>query len=468
MFGGNTGSGNVRARLKACAFGTAALAALAASSLRGGVVVDQSTVSFNQVRGGAEIRYTLGGDPAIVTLEIQTNTLANGTGEWVDIGGENVQHVSGNVNRIVRDAGSQRSIIWRASKDIPERIFTNGTIRAVVTAWATNAPPDYMVVGLDKENDVRFYASSSYLPFGFTSDVYRTTALLMRKVPAAGVVWTMGLPPDDSRSKVDSEGNDPERTIQHLVMLTEDYYMGVYEVTQGQYTNMCSKSNNSAFSNLADAPLRPMESIGMDELRGQSTAFGDGIWWPKTGHQVTGTSVIGQLRSKSGLDGFDLPTAAQWEYACRAGTTTVFSWGTDAVNTNYCWYSDNTSKEVNRNGSSYHAAHVVGTRLPNNFGLYDMHGNVEEICLDRITVGDPYRATFVADWEQGCVTIDPDGGMVGDNGTGSATSANQIVKAGGSAAEGTRQMRSGSRWTGGYTFKSYFIGFRLWHPARFN
>ncbi len=459
MFGGNTGSGNVRARLKACAFGTAALAALAASSLRGGVVVDQSTVSFYQVRGGAEIRYTLGGDPAIVTLEIQTNTLANGTGEWVDIGGENVQHVSGDVNRIVRDAGSQRSIIWRASKDIPERIFTNGTIRAVITAWATNAPPDYMVVGLEKANDVRFYASTNYLPFGFTSDVYRTTALLMRKVPAAGVVWKMGAVDGEGNRNNDKTRNDFAYDTQHLVMLTEDYYMGVYEVTQGQYTNMCGKTNYSQFSNLPDAPLRPVDCVGMKALRGQSTAFGDGIWWPKTGHQVAADSAIGQLRSKSGLDGFDLPTAAQWEYACRAGTTTAFNWGSNSVNGDYCWNPENVTNAVSRTGEKLKAAQVVGTRLPNAWGLYDMHGNVEECCLDRISSGDDYKGTFAADWEKGGVTVDPGGENVG--------SATQIVKAGGSAAEGARQMRSGARWWGGWSYDAYFIGFRLWHPARF-
>ena len=435
---------------------------------RAGVVMDAANVAFNQVRGGAEITYTLGDEPAIVTLEIQTNTLANGEGDWVDVGGENVQHVSGDVNCIVRETGTQRKIYWKACKDMPERIFTNGTIRAVLTAWATNAPPDYLVVGLRKSNDVRFYASTNYLPGGFSSDAYRTTELLMRKVPAAGVVWKMGIMPNDAGQTINTEGDDPARTIPHLVMLTEDYYMGVYEVTQGQYTNMCSKSNNSEFNNLPDAPLRPVESIGVAELRGQDTAFGSGIWWPKTGHQVTDDSVIGQLRAKTGLDGFDLPTSAQWEYACRAGTATAYSWGTDDVKGAYCWHSGNTTNAVNRNGGQRHAAQVVGTRLPNAWCLYDMHGNVEEICLDRITVGDPYRATFVADWAQGGVTIDPDGGEVGDNGSGSASAHTQIVKNGGSAAEGVRQMRSGARWTGGTTFKSYFIGFRLWHPAKFN
>ena len=429
-------------------------------ALHAGVVMDQSTIEFRQVKGGAEIVYTLGADPAIVTLEIQTNTLANGAGEWLDIGGWNVQSVFGDVNRIVRETGTQRKIYWKASKDMPDRIFKDGTIRAVLTAWATNAPPDYMVVGLREANDVRFYASTNYLPGGFSSDAYRTTELLMRKIPAAGVVWKMGGVDGEGNRSNDSTRNDFDYDIQHNVMLTEDYYMGVYEVTQAQYTNMCSKSNGAYFNNQADSPLRPMENICMKEMRGQTTAFGDGIWWPKTGHQVASDSAIGQLRTRTGLGDFDLPTAAQWEFACRAGTTTAFSWGENSVNTAYCWYTSNSPKETARNGSSYFAPQAVGTKRPNAFGLYDMHGNVEECCLDRNISGDAYKATFAADWEKGGVTIDPDGG-------GMSATTTLIVKAGGSSAEGARQMRSGSRWTGGWSYAGYFIGFRLWHPARF-
>ncbi len=434
-------------------------------ALHAGVVMDQSSVEFRQVKGGAEIAYTLGDEPAIVTLEIQTNTLANGAGEWLDIGGWNVQSVFGDANRIVRETGTRRTIYWKASKDMPERVFKDGTIRAVLTAWATNAPPDYLVVGLKAANDWRFYASTNYLPGGFSSDAYRTTELLMRKIPAAGVVWKMGIMPNDAGQTINDQGDDPARTIPHLVMLSEDYYMGVFEVTQAQYTNMCNKSNNSYFNNQSDSPVLPIENIGMGEIRGQTTAFGDGIWWPKTGHEVTSASAIGQLRTKTGLEGFDLPTAAQWEYACRAGTTTRYSFGDD-INGDYCWYSSNSPKIVARNGTSYNAPHPVGTKLPNAFGLYDMHGNVEECCLDRINHGDYYTATFASDWAQGGVTIDPDGGMVGSTASGT-TGATQIAKLGGSCAESARQMRAGARWTGGWSYAGYFIGFRLWHPARF-
>jgi formylglycine-generating enzyme required for sulfatase activity len=91
--------------------------------------------------------------------------------------------------------------------------------------------------------------------------------------------------------------------------------------------------------------------------------------WPAS-NAVDSTSCLGKLRSWTGLD-FDLPTEAQWEYACRAGTTTTYSYGNSA-NGSYMWYGDNSSWTT----------HEVGTKQPNPWGLYDMHGNVFEWCLD--------------------------------------------------------------------------------------
>ena len=100
-------------------------------------------------------------------------------------------------------------------------------------------------------------------------------------------------------------------------------------------------------------------------IRGSS----NGTKWPSSS-AVDTSSFMGKLRMRTGFD-FDLPTEAQWEFACRAGTTTTYYWG-DSMNDNYVWYSGNSSN----------TSHIVGTKVPNSWGLYDMSGNAYEWCLD--------------------------------------------------------------------------------------
>ena len=95
---------------------------------------------------------------------------------------------------------------------------------------------------------------------------------------------------------------------------------------------------------------------------------------------MDGTSFLGKLRAKTGLDTFDLPTEAQWEYACRAGTTSTYNNGgnTEDDLKTLGRYSGNTTD--GRGGYTQHT--TVGSYAPNAWGLYDMHGNVFEWCLD--------------------------------------------------------------------------------------
>ena len=459
--------------LRAIALGIGILGS--ASSLFGvGPQIDPSTVHFAAEGPKAVITYTLSGAPAIVTMEVQTNTLDNGAGEWVDIGGWNVQHVKGDVNRLVRDVGTVRTIEWKAYKDIPNRKIGEGRIRAVLTAWATNAPPDWLVVGLTKQDDVRFYASTNYLPHGFGDYSYKTTELLMRRIPAAGVVWTMGSDPVES-------AYDATRDIRHRVMLTEDYYMGVYEVTQGQYTNMCDKVNYSFWQftrksefdmmscdywrDITDTSVLPVDNVGMAALRGMTGKYDNpsDLWFPRDGHKLAPTSAIGQLRAKSGLDGFDLPTSAQWEFACRAGTTSAFNHGKNTDVAQVAWYhGDSGEVKLLSDGKIYCPTHPVGEKQPNAWLLYDMHGNVEEYCNGRTPAGDEYVATFAPDWAKGGVTVDPDDGL---EATGSPTCC---PKRGGSVQENVNVARSGANNVGGVQYSDKFIGFRLWLPAKFN
>jgi len=125
-----------------------------------------------------------------------------------------------------------------------------------------------------------------------------------------------------------------------------------------------------------------VEYVSYNTIRG---SVADGINWPDTGGSVKADTFLGRIRARTGL-AFDLPTEAQWEYACRAGTVTALNSGKDLTHRYKCpnmaevgWYWNNWSDGK----GGYTDAHAkVGMYLPNAWGLYDMHGNVWEGCLD--------------------------------------------------------------------------------------
>ena len=100
-------------------------------------------------------------------------------------------------------------------------------------------------------------------------------------------------------------------------------------------------------------------------------------------------SFLGKLRAKTGQT-FDLPTEAQWEYACRAGTTTALNTGKNLTSTGWDYAMDEAGRYSynQKDGKGGYSEHTkVGSYLPNAWGLYDMHGNVGEWCLDWYTAG---------------------------------------------------------------------------------
>jgi formylglycine-generating enzyme required for sulfatase activity len=210
----------------------------------------------------------------------------------------------------------------------------------------------------------------------------RSKELWLRRIPAG--TFTMGSPTDE----VGRFSNE----TQHQVTLTQDFFIGIFECTQAQWSRVMGSNPSDSYYSGA---YHPVDKVSYDMIRGSSSEGGAG--WPRAGHVVDATSFMGKLRAKTGLM-FDLPTSAQWEYACRAGTTTALNSGKNLTSAS----SDIAMSEVGcyRYKDGYRNGHMeVGSYLPNAWGLYDMHGNVQEWCLDwyikpdSTSAGDPVGPT---------------------------------------------------------------------------
>ena len=227
---------------------------------------------------------------------------------------------------------------------------------------------NYLVVNL--ENGEKRYTNETP---DLSKDICRTTELWLRRISAG--TFTMGSP--------DTElGRDSDEK-QHLVTLTRDYYIGIFECTQRQW-ELIMGNRPSHFDNSEYYMTRPVEQVSYNDIRGESTT--DGVGWPEFGHAVDADSFLGRLREKTGLE-FDIPTEAEWEYACRAGTTTTLNSGKELTNADDCPDMAKVGRYYHNGGSesgdtSAGATAKVGSYLPNAWGLYDMHGNVWEWCLD--------------------------------------------------------------------------------------
>ena len=265
-------------------------------------------------------------------------------------------------------AGGPYTATWDAAKDEPEFHSSSFEVTVQAEKKAASSTALYLVVDLSgganaASYPVRYSATGPDL----SGDTCRTTELWLRRIPKG--TFTMGSPEDEL-------GRSSNET-QHQVTLTQDYYIGVFECTQRQYELVTGSNPSNCTGN-----TRPVEQVAYDDLRGTSAEGGAG--WPAYGHKVDATSFFGKLQAKTGL-AFDLPTEAQWEYACRAGTTTALNSGKNLTATGECpnmaevgRYKYNRSD--GRGGYSQHTR--VGSYLPNAWGLYDMHGNVNEWCLD--------------------------------------------------------------------------------------
>ncbi|MGO8674438.1 MAG: formylglycine-generating enzyme family protein [Limisphaerales bacterium] len=184
--------------------------------------------------------------------------------------------------------------------------------------------------------------------------------------------FTMGSPAKEP-GRLNTEG---PRTV---VTLTKGFYMDKFLVTQGEY--LAVMGSNPSYC--AGDTNRPVEACG---------------WFQATNYCGKLTARERQARRLPANWCYRLPTEAEWEYACRAGTTTRFSYGDDPGYTNltkYGWWHENSCSSNKPPGNSYfvlgryYQTHPVGQKLPNPWGLYDMHGLVSEWCQDWFATAHP-------------------------------------------------------------------------------
>jgi formylglycine-generating enzyme required for sulfatase activity len=270
---------------------------------------------------------------------------------------------------------------WKHLLDIP--VAVSGVVTCSVPMFyrvvATAHP--YLVVDLSDGPSASSYPISylADVPPGGWTDEHKTTKLVLSRIPATAG-YTMGSP----SGELGSQSNE----TQHQVTLKRDFYIGVFEVTQRQW-ELVMGNKPSFFNNATYYQTRPVEQVSYYDIRenpANNTAISPN--WPAT-NAVGATSFMGKLRSKTGLSTFDLPTESQWEYACRAGKTTALNSGKNLTSTTSCPNMSEVGRYWFNGGSDYSAGcapsagtALAGSYLPNAWGLYDMHGNVLECCLD--------------------------------------------------------------------------------------
>ena len=298
--------------------------------------------------------------------------------------------LSGDVGNIV-SSGTNKRIVWDAPSALPVGTF-NTNFRAMVTVKVGTIPEEMTVT----------------LPGG--------VPLAIVKIPAGA--FLMGAMPGERSATADE-------SPQHQVTITKEYYIGKYEVTELQWEAIMKTNPASPVG-----PNYPVNNVSWNDINGSNNQYS---FIKKLNEHLTATN-------QPGAGKFRLPTEAEWEYACRAHTQTRYSFGDKLECGDACEQCDLADQYMWWCGnSSNNQIHFVGTKQPNAFGLYDMHGNVQEM---------------VGDWF-GPYTLVPQTDPAGP------TTGSTRVRKGGDAWLAASYARSSARSYVQLDNRSYSIGFRV-------
>lgn len=301
-------------------------------------------------------------------------------------------------------------------------------------------------------------------------DVQSTNDLVGKLVLIPPGEFQMGTTPDQNafgQKILEGDSNSPDPNIsrrlpaempQHRVVLTKPFFMAATEVTVARFRKFVDATGyettadreGSGNTNRAKSDEVPANTRGRnwrkpgvpqaDESPVSQVTWNDACVfcnWLSEQEQLSSWYQLdssGFWRVSPQADGYRLPTEAEWEYACRAGTTTQFSFGDDTADlARYAWY-----RLSNNDGLQ-----PVGTKSPNPFGLYDMHGNVTEFCQDA--------------YDEKWYGISPELDPLQKNGSG-------IVARGGNWYVGPFECRSASRKNYSRTHRYWALGFRVVRP----
>ncbi|MFN6300953.1 MAG: formylglycine-generating enzyme family protein [Planctomycetota bacterium] len=251
---------------------------------------------------------------------------------------------------------------------------------------------------------VIFLSLAEYLQAQQPKEITNSIGMKLMLIPKGK--FMMGSP--------ESEQGRNENENQHEVTISKDYYLGVYEVTQAQYEKVIGK-NPSHFQGAEvgneNADL-PVEMVSWD----------DAVEFCKKLSELPDEKKAGRV--------YRLPTEAEWEYACRVGSKTAYSFDDEeGLLPEYGWFSRNSSRRT----------HTVGLLEPNVWGLHDMHGHVWEWCSD-----------WYEEYPEGAVS-DPVGAKEGSS----------RVYRGGSWLNSAANCRSANRRRNDPSDRSNGIGFRV-------